>query len=113
MRTSTPRTDRVAIDGWSGDAVAVPLEFARKLERELSKRELAFEKSQKTGEWINSRRTGGSCFTISFDRFTNILRTGKLPDTFRDYFRDYWKLKPNEEIERLVINENGITVYIK
>src|SRR5271170_2493779 len=33
-QTKTPRTDRVAIDGWSGDAVAVPYEFAQKLERE-------------------------------------------------------------------------------
>jgi len=38
----TPRTDRVATDGWSGDAAAVPVEFAQKLELELqdAKREL-------------------------------------------------------------------------
>ena len=30
----TPRTDRVATDGWSGDAIAVPYEFAQKLEIE-------------------------------------------------------------------------------
>jgi hypothetical protein len=108
MRTSTPRTDRAAMDGWSGDAVAVPLEFARKLERELSKNEVVLEKSEKTGRWIKGRRTGGMCFTISPDRFAEILRTGKLPSAFPN-----WKLSSTEQIERLVFDENGITVFIK
>lgn len=34
MKSRTPRTDKVASDGWSGDAVAVPYEFAQKLELE-------------------------------------------------------------------------------
>jgi hypothetical protein len=33
--SSTPRTDAVASDGWSGDAVAVPVVVARQIEREL------------------------------------------------------------------------------
>jgi len=34
--SATPRTDAAAQDGWSGDAVAVPVDFARQLERELA-----------------------------------------------------------------------------
>lgn len=33
---STPRTDAVASDSWSGDAVCVDVDFARQLERELN-----------------------------------------------------------------------------
>lgn len=33
---STPRTDAVASDSWSGDAVCVEVDFARQLERELN-----------------------------------------------------------------------------
>lgn len=34
--SDTPKTDAVATDGWSGDAAAVPVEFAREQERRIS-----------------------------------------------------------------------------
>jgi hypothetical protein len=37
METETPRTDAEASDGWSGDAVCVSVEFARKLETEAQR----------------------------------------------------------------------------
>lgn len=33
----TPRTAAVATDGWSGDAIAVPVEFAQELEKQASR----------------------------------------------------------------------------
>lgn len=35
-KTPTPRTDAVASDGWSGDAICVDADFARQLETELA-----------------------------------------------------------------------------
>lgn len=37
--SDTPKTDAVATDGWSGDAAAVPVEFAREQERRISELE--------------------------------------------------------------------------
>lgn len=42
--SDTPRTDAVASDSWSGDAVCVPVEFSRILERELNRRHNAHER---------------------------------------------------------------------
>lgn len=33
---TTPKTDAAATDGWSGDAFAVPVEFARAQERTIT-----------------------------------------------------------------------------
>lgn len=66
------------------------------------------ERSKKTNRWVKGRSTSGCCFTISPDRLQEILRTGKLPQAFPN-----WKLKPTEYVDRLVMNEQGITVYVE
>lgn len=68
--------------------------------------EINIERSHRTGKWIRGYVNSGCCFTISPDRLEEILRTGALPKAFQ------WKLKPTERVERLVMNETGITVYI-
>ena len=65
------------------------------------------ERSAKTGRWIKGNSTSGCCFTISPDRLIEILRTGKLPQAFPG-----WRLKTFEHVERIVMGDNGITVYI-
>lgn len=65
------------------------------------------ERSTKTGRWIKGTRMSGVCFTITPDRLEEILRTGSLPKAFSN-----WKLKSNEFVERFVMDEVGITVFI-
>lgn len=43
--SDTPRTDAEAMDGWSGDAVCVNVEFARTLEREAATMRAALEQT--------------------------------------------------------------------
>lgn len=67
-------------------------------------------KSPKTNKWISYKGSNsGLCFTISFDRFEEILKTGKIPEVFKHT----WKLKEYEYIEKLDITKDGIVVFIE
>lgn len=68
-------------------------------------RAIAIERSEKG--WKTGRLTGGVCFTISWDRFEEILKTGKLPKAFPN-----WHLKSNEYVTRFEIGTDGVTVFI-
>lgn len=69
---------------------------------------IKIERSEKTGRWIKSTKSSGTCFTISPDRFEQILKTGKLSPDFPN-----WHLEADESVERYEFNEHGITVFIK
>ena len=53
-------------------------------------------------------RSSGVCFTISWDRFQEILETGKLPKAFPN-----WRLGVDETVERWEIADEGVVVFIK
>ena len=54
--------------------------------------------------WINSDHGGGLCFTLTYDRLEQMLREHNLPIS---------KIAKNEQIERVEINNGGITVFIE
>ena len=68
---------------------------------------IKMERSKATNRWVKSTKSSGTCFTISFDRFEEILRTGKIPAAFSN-----WKLKNGEAVERFEMSEQGVTVFI-
>ena len=51
----TPRTDAVAMDGWSGDAECVEADFVRQLERELAVANARIADAVKTLDSIKSQ----------------------------------------------------------
>lgn len=57
-KTDTPRTDAVAGDGWSGDAICVPADFARELERENARLREEVEALRNEIGRITSKGTG-------------------------------------------------------
>ena len=59
--SDTPKTDAVASDGWSGDAVCVPFDFAREQERaiaakdaEIAQLRKQLAESEKNYRWIET-----------------------------------------------------------
>lgn len=64
------------------------------------------ERSKITLGWIKGTRRSGLCYTMGFDHLEEILKTGRLPSS------TIWKLKPGEFVERFLITEEGITVFI-
>lgn len=67
----------------------------------------AFVRGIERGSWRKAPTTGGVCFTISWDRFEDILKTGSIPEAFPN-----WHLKDDEFVERYEINADGVTVFI-
>lgn len=59
---------------------------------------IAFQPGKK--RWIKARPTGGSCFTLSFDRLAKLLKVGGT-------------LRGGEEVERFEVDETGVTVFVK
>lgn len=55
--------------------------------------------------WVKGNARGGLCFNVSFDRLELLLR-GEVPCS------EYLRLKANEGIEHVEIDEHGISVYI-
>lgn len=60
---------------------------------------IGFAKSERTGRWVKARPTGGTCFTITYDRLESLLHENGA-------------LKPGEFVERFEIDEHGVTVFI-
>ena len=61
---------------------------------------ISISRSEKTGNWVKARPTGGCCFTINFDRLEGLLQ-------------EVGSLKEGESVERYEIDQYGITVFIK
>ena len=62
---------------------------------------IAFSRSERTGRWVKGRPTGGTCFTISYDRLERLL------------VEDGALRKGKERVERFEIDEYGVTVFIE
>lgn len=56
MKSKTPRSDKEACDGWSGDAICVSYEFSQRLERELN---IAVKKAKKYKKALDLLKTNG------------------------------------------------------
>lgn len=52
--------------------------------------------------WIKGLETGGLKFTVSWNRVVDIIRASSVPDL----------IKPDEVVERLEIDDCGITIVI-
>ena len=62
---------------------------------------IAFSRSERTGRWVKARPTGGTCFTITYDRLERLLvENGALR-------------KGKEKVERFEIDEHGVTVFME
>jgi hypothetical protein len=68
---------------------------------------MILERSEKTGRWIQSRRTSGLCFTISPKALEATLRAGFRTGTCT------FKLSDDETIDRFMFDNRGLTVFLK
>ena len=67
----------------------------------------AYVRGVERGSWRKAPTTGGVCFTISWDRFEEILKAGSIPKAFPN-----WHLKEGEFVERIETSTDGVTVFI-